>query len=221
MLINDARAAVRAKCCTAIWPQLIGDPTAMLELVRLAQATLVAALRGRRRLVVENLLLRQQLQVALRSLRRRRLRARDKLFWLLVRRLHRDWRRQLFLVRPETVLGWHRRGSRRTPIRPASARPLELRSEVLRRPGLAALSTTRPHDVVTQAMWTGQRQVISGRPGWACDLDHNLRSVVQRDRARVPWVRAAIHQHRHHNARTHIRGDRLHIGHTPHVEEVA
>ena len=32
-----------------------GDPTAMLELVRLAQATRVAALRSRRRLVLENL----------------------------------------------------------------------------------------------------------------------------------------------------------------------
>src|SRR5215472_356300 len=44
--------------------------------------------------------------------RRPRLQARDKLFWLLVRRLHQDWRRHLLLVRPETVLGWHRRGWR-------------------------------------------------------------------------------------------------------------
>ena len=82
----------------------------MLELVRFALATIVATVRSRRRLVVENLLLRQQLQVALRSQRRPRLRARDKLFWLVVRRLHRDWRRHLLLVRPETVLGWHRQG---------------------------------------------------------------------------------------------------------------
>jgi putative transposase len=84
----------------------------MLELVRLAQATLVAALRSRGRLVVENLLLRQQLQVALRSQRRPHLRTQDKLFWLVVRSLHRDWRRHLFLVRPETVLGRHRQGWR-------------------------------------------------------------------------------------------------------------
>lgn len=84
----------------------------MLELVQLALATIVATVRSRRRLVVENLLLRQQLQVALRSQRRPRLRARDKLFWLVFRRLHRDWRRHLLLVRPETVLGWHRQGWR-------------------------------------------------------------------------------------------------------------
>src|SRR5215472_7331958 len=99
--------AVRRSC--RHW---IGDPTAMLELVRLLLATLVAAVRHRQRLVVENLLLRQQLQVALRSQRRPRLRARDKFFWLLVRRLYQDWRRHLLLVRPETVLGLHRRGWR-------------------------------------------------------------------------------------------------------------
>ena len=42
----------------------------MVELGRLVQAVLVAALRSHWRLVVENLLLRQQLQVALRSQRR-------------------------------------------------------------------------------------------------------------------------------------------------------
>jgi hypothetical protein len=98
---------VRRSC---LW--LIGGPTAMLELVRLVLATLVSTIRSRQRLVVENLLLRQQLQVALCSRHDPRLRARDKLLWLLVRRLHRNWRRHLLLIRPETVLGWHRRGWR-------------------------------------------------------------------------------------------------------------
>ena len=84
----------------------------MLQLVRLVLATLVATVRSCQRLMVENLLLRQQLQVALRSLRRPRIRTRDKLFWLLLRRLHGEWRRHLLLVQPETVLGWHRQGWR-------------------------------------------------------------------------------------------------------------
>ena len=96
------------KSSAAICRLLIGDPTAMLELFRLSMATLLAAAHSRRRLVVENLLLRQQLQVALRFRRRPCLRAREKLFWLLARRLHQDWRRHLLLVRPETVLAWHR-----------------------------------------------------------------------------------------------------------------
>jgi putative transposase len=84
----------------------------MVELLRLLPAALIDALRSRQRLLLENLLLRQQLQVALRNQRRPRLRTRDKLFWLLVHRLQRNWRRNLLLVRPETVLRWHREGWR-------------------------------------------------------------------------------------------------------------
>jgi putative transposase len=43
---------------------------------------------------------------------RARVRPRDKLLWVLVRALCRDWRRHRVEVRPETVVGWHRRGWR-------------------------------------------------------------------------------------------------------------
>ena len=60
---------------------------------------------------LENLLLRQQLAVLTRPTRKRpRLRRRDKLFWVLARRLWRPWRQHLVIVRPETVLRWHRQG---------------------------------------------------------------------------------------------------------------
>ena len=84
----------------------------LLELLQLLLTTLGSVLRSRKRLILENLLLRQQLQVALRCQRRPRLRTRDKLFWLLVSHLFRNWRRHLLLVRPETVLRWHRQGWR-------------------------------------------------------------------------------------------------------------
>jgi transposase InsO family protein len=72
-------------------------------------ALLRGAVRDRGDLVAENLLLRHQLAVLTRPTRRRpRLRARDKLFWVLARRLWRDWRHHLVLVRPETVVRWHR-----------------------------------------------------------------------------------------------------------------
>src|SRR5262249_14425440 len=35
---------------------------------------------------------------------------RDRLFRILARLVRSDWRRHLLLVRPETVVGWHRRG---------------------------------------------------------------------------------------------------------------
>jgi transposase InsO family protein len=84
----------------------------MMELLRLVLGTVRAAFRGRRELLLENLLLRQQLAVALRPRRRPRLRRRDKLFWVLVYQLATAWRRHLVLVSPDTVVRWHRRGWR-------------------------------------------------------------------------------------------------------------
>jgi hypothetical protein len=63
----------RSRPSSAILPRAI-------ELLSLLDAALGDALRSRQHLLLENLLLRQQLQVALRSPRRPRLRAWDKLF---------------------------------------------------------------------------------------------------------------------------------------------
>jgi putative transposase len=70
------------------------------------------ALRSRHALLMENLLLRQQLAIALRTRRRPHVRWHDRLFWIAARRLVTDWRRHLVLVQPETVLRWHRQGWR-------------------------------------------------------------------------------------------------------------
>jgi transposase InsO family protein len=82
----------------------------MMGLLALFLGAMRACLVSRSDLVLENLLRRQQLAVALRPRSRPCLRSRDKLFWVLIRRLRADWRRHLHLVRPETVIRWHRRG---------------------------------------------------------------------------------------------------------------
>jgi len=66
----------------------------------------------RRTLLLENLVLRQQLAVLNRKHPRPRLRAFDKLFWVLARRFWSGWKQALILVSPETVVGWHRAGFR-------------------------------------------------------------------------------------------------------------
>jgi hypothetical protein len=76
----------------------------MPELLSLMIQAARAAVSRRNELILENLLLRHQLQVALRSKRRLSLRRRDRLFWVLVRQLRPDWRRYLLYVRPETVI---------------------------------------------------------------------------------------------------------------------
>src|SRR5215211_2147830 len=80
--------------------------------VVLLLGALRAMLRRRQALVLENLRLRQQLAVALRARPRPRPRRRDRVCWVVARRLCADWRRHLVLVRPETVLRWHRQGWR-------------------------------------------------------------------------------------------------------------
>ncbi len=66
----------------------------------------------RAELAFENAALRQQLAVYLRSNHRARLRTEDRLFWVALRRLWPDWARSLVIVKPETVIGWHRKGFR-------------------------------------------------------------------------------------------------------------
>src|SRR5580704_4485657 len=67
---------------------------------------------SRRRLLTENLALRQQLSVLKRRHPRPMLTAADRLFWLLARRLWSSWKEALLLVNPETVVQWHRAGFR-------------------------------------------------------------------------------------------------------------
>src|SRR2546428_2035694 len=87
--------------------------SAMIGLLALTVGLLRVSVRSRRDLVLENLLLRHQLAVLTRPTRKRTpLGGRDTLVWILARRLCPDWRRHLLVVRPATVVAWHRRGWR-------------------------------------------------------------------------------------------------------------
>jgi putative transposase len=63
-------------------------------------------------LAAENLALRQQLAVLQTSMKRPRLRKRDRVFWVWLSRLWADWRSSLMIVKPDTVIRWHRPGFR-------------------------------------------------------------------------------------------------------------
>jgi putative transposase len=70
-------------------------------------------LRSRVSLHLEILALRHQLTVVNRSRRQRlRLTPADRMMWAWLSRAWRGWRSVLHFVRPETVIGWHRRGFR-------------------------------------------------------------------------------------------------------------
>jgi transposase InsO family protein len=75
-------------------------------------AYLRAFVRTRHDLGLEILALRQQVVVLKRKRPRPRLNNLDRLFWIALRRCWSRWSDTLILVRPETVVGWHRAGFR-------------------------------------------------------------------------------------------------------------
>jgi putative transposase len=73
--------------------------------------TLRATLRDRAALRLEILALRHQLHVINRSRPQRLpLTHADRLLWVWLSTRWNEWRAALVIVRPETVLAWHRRG---------------------------------------------------------------------------------------------------------------
>jgi len=83
-----------------------------MSLVSSIWLLLRAVLLPRAAIAAENLALRQQLGVLRRSAKRPRLRQRDRVFWVWLSRLWADWQSSLVIVKPETVIRWHRKGFR-------------------------------------------------------------------------------------------------------------
>jgi len=73
---------------------------------------LADVMRSRQELLMGNALLRQQLIVASRKVKRQIFEARERGFVVLLASLLPRWRNALMLVKPDTVLRWHRQGFR-------------------------------------------------------------------------------------------------------------
>ena len=74
----------------------------------LALGTFADPTRGKAELLAENALLRQQLIILRRQVKRPVYRKRDRLLLVVLARIVRTWKQALFLVQPETLLRWHR-----------------------------------------------------------------------------------------------------------------
>ena len=98
----------------------------MWDWVRIAGWSAVSALKSQRDLALENVALRHQLMVLQRQSGRARLKDRDRLVWMCLRRLWHGWHRSLVAVQSATVAKWHRNGVRaywRWKSRPNGGRP--------------------------------------------------------------------------------------------------
>ena len=98
-----------AKKVVIAWARSIGET--VKRLVKPSHAMAAAAhdaVRPRTELVAENALLRQQLIVARRKIKRPPLRDGDRFLMVLLARFNGAWRDALHLVKPDTLLRWHR-----------------------------------------------------------------------------------------------------------------
>ena len=84
----------------------------MFRVFQLSFGVITRLFCSRDRLLLENLVLRQQLSVLKRKHGRPKLTRLDRWFWVAVSRLWSEWKSSLLLVEPETVVQWHRRGFR-------------------------------------------------------------------------------------------------------------
>jgi hypothetical protein len=75
----------------------------LFELVRMLLAE-------RKKLALENVALRHQLTVLKRSVARPKIQDSDRVFWILMMRMLKEWKDAVHFVRPETVIKWHRKG---------------------------------------------------------------------------------------------------------------
>ena len=81
-------------------------PAHVLGFISILLRVLIDCGRSRRELALENLILRHQLKVLLRSKPRPRLRNTDQILWVWLRNLWPEgWARHLRIVQPETVIG--------------------------------------------------------------------------------------------------------------------
>jgi transposase len=85
----------------------------VLEMIFVVVRALALACRGHHELVLENLALRRQLHVLRRRVAGPQLRRRDRLFWIVLAQMWRNWCTALVLVQPDTVVRWHREWLRR------------------------------------------------------------------------------------------------------------
>lgn len=167
--------------------------------------TLISALATHRSLALENLALRQQIAVLRRSVNRPHLKRRDRLFWTILSRIWGDWAKILTIVRPETVIRWHKQGFRlywsRKSRRNSNGRPAiatEIR-ELIRKMSRAnpRWGAPRVHGELLKlgidiSQATVSKHMIRNRTppsqGWRTFLDNHIGDLVSIDFFTVPTV---------------------------------
>jgi hypothetical protein len=180
----------------------------MLDRLALVLRWLCALCRSRGDLALENLALRQQLSVLSRRHPRPRLTSIDRFFWVMMRRVWARWTDALIIVKPDTVIRWHRAGFRlywrfRSRVKKQVGRPRtgqEIRNLIQR---MAAENPSwgaaRIHGELLKLGVTVSERSVSrylqdrprdhgSRPSWLAFLRNHREAIAAIDLFTVPTV---------------------------------
>jgi putative transposase len=92
-----------------IFGNVEGTVRAMLKAVFGTLRFITLILGGHKQIALENAALRQQLEILKREQPRPKLRHRDRLFWMCLMKIWKQWRTAIVIVQPATVVNWQRR----------------------------------------------------------------------------------------------------------------
>jgi putative transposase len=85
----------------------------MLQTLLLGLRLIILVLTGYEQVALENVALRQQLGIFKRNLPRPKLFRKDRLFWIVLSRICKEWKSALMVVQPDTVVSWQRKRFKR------------------------------------------------------------------------------------------------------------
>ena len=181
----------------------------MFGIIRNAVRAVWSAMTRAKDLAAENVALRHQLDVALRSARpRRRLTLPDRILWVWLSRIWSGWKDSIRIVQPETVIGWHRRGwrlywtwrsKRRRPGRPPV--PQDVRDLIRRMSSENPWGAPRLHGellklgIDVSQVTVAKYMVRHDKPpsqNWRTFLDNHVTSLASIDFFTVPTIRFGV-----------------------------
>ena len=175
----------------------------MLNLIRSLLFAALAFFKTRRQLAMEILALRHQLGVLKRSVKRPRLTNADRGLWVLLSRRWASWSDALIIVKPATVVKWHRAGFRRYwtwRSRPKGGRPAidpEVRALIKRMAAANLWGAPRIHgELLKLGIQISEATVSKYLPRrrkppsqtWRSFLDNHVSDLVSVDFFTVPTL---------------------------------
>jgi putative transposase len=181
----------------------------MLNTILIVLRTISLIFGGHEQVALENLALREQLGIFQRSVRHPKIRQRDRLFWVCLHKVWKEWRSELVIVRPETVLDWQRKRFKRywcqlsqhkNPGRPRRGSDIRKLVKAMAEANLSWGAPRIHGELLKLGIEISERTVSRLMPQrhtapsqtWRTFLDNHVRDLVSVDFFTVPTARLHV-----------------------------